>query len=82
MFRRIKVLLALWSELLCLLYDESKNQKGLFKIPGRHHLPEEKRKKNTKEQSLSFWARGMEQGDGNHELKDMAYKPTTQITHT
>ena len=43
--RRIKALLALWSELLCLLYDESKNQKGILKIPGRHNLPEEKPEK-------------------------------------
>ena len=33
-----------------------------------------KKKDNTEEQSLTFWARGMEQGDGNHELEDVAIK--------
>ena len=30
-----------------------------------------KKQKNTEEQSETFWARGMEQGDGNHELEDV-----------
>ena len=30
-----------------------------------------KQKRNIEEQSEAFWARGMEQGDGNHELEDV-----------
>ena len=30
-----------------------------------------KKQKNTEEQSETFWARDMEQGDGNHELEDV-----------
>ena len=33
-----------------------------------------KQKRNTEEQSEAFWARGMELGDGNHELEDMSNK--------
>ena len=30
-----------------------------------------RQKNNTEEQSETFWARGMEEGDGNHELEDV-----------
>ena len=33
-----------------------------------------KQTNNTEKQSSTFWARGMEQGDGNYELEDIAIK--------
>ena len=30
------------------------------------------KQKNTENQSETFWARGMEEGDGNHELEDIS----------